>query len=151
MSNLSMTYNTAKNLTTNAYAKSGYQFMGWGSSATDTSVDYANGASVNNLTTTNGGTVRIYAIWRKTITITYSANGGSGAPSSQSVNIYNGTTSASFTIPTTTPTKSGYTFLGWSTSSSATSKKSNASYMAINKALEDMSTKDTGEIQRAPI
>jgi len=28
----------------------------------------------------------------------------------------------------------------------ATSKKSNASYLAINKALEDVSTKDTGEI-----
>jgi putative ATPase len=37
----------------------------------------------------------------------------------------------------------------------ATSKKSNASYMAINKALEDVSTKDTGEvpmhIRNAPI
>ena len=28
----------------------------------------------------------------------------------------------------------------------ARAKKSNASYMAINKALEDVSTKDTGEI-----
>ena len=28
----------------------------------------------------------------------------------------------------------------------AESKKSNASYLAINKALEDVSTKDTGEI-----
>lgn len=37
----------------------------------------------------------------------------------------------------------------------ATSKKSNASYMAINKALEDVATKDTGEIpmhiRNAPI
>ena len=37
----------------------------------------------------------------------------------------------------------------------ATSKKSNASYMAINKALEDVQTKDTGEvpmhIRNAPI
>lgn len=37
----------------------------------------------------------------------------------------------------------------------ATSKKSNASYMAINKALEDVKTKDTGEvpkhIRNAPI
>ena len=28
----------------------------------------------------------------------------------------------------------------------ATSKKSNASYLAINKALEDVATKDTGEV-----
>ena len=37
----------------------------------------------------------------------------------------------------------------------ATSKKSNASYLAINKALEDVSTKDTGtipmHIRNAPI
>ena len=37
----------------------------------------------------------------------------------------------------------------------ATSKKSNASYLAINKALEDVATKDTGEvpmhIRNAPI
>ena len=37
----------------------------------------------------------------------------------------------------------------------ATSKKSNASYLAINKAIEDISTKDTGEvpmhIRNAPV
>ncbi|MBE6522191.1 MAG: hypothetical protein E7Z62_03575 [Thermoplasmata archaeon] len=53
----------------------------------------------------------------------YDANGGSGAPSTQS---YTGssTSSHSFTISSTAPTRSGYTFLGWSTSSSA----STASY-----------------------
>ena len=57
----------------------------------------------------------------------YDANGGSGAPSTQS---YTGTSTSShsFTVSSTTPTKSGYTFLGWSTSSSATS----ASYTAGN-------------------
>ena len=49
-------------------------------------------------------------------TITYNANGGSGAPSSQTK--YYG---VSLTLSTTKPTRSGYTFLGWSTSSSATS------------------------------
>ncbi len=50
----------------------------------------------------------------------YNANGGSGAPSTQS---YTGTSTSShsFTISSTQPTRSGYTFLGWSTSSSATS------------------------------
>ena len=57
----------------------------------------------------------------------YNANGGTGAPSTQS---YTGTSTSShsFTVSSTTPTKSGYTFLGWSTSSSATS----ASYTAGN-------------------
>jgi len=50
----------------------------------------------------------------------YNANGGSGAPSTQS---YTGTSTSShsFTVASGTPTRSGYTFLGWSTSSSATS------------------------------
>ncbi|MDY0292915.1 MAG: InlB B-repeat-containing protein [Desulfuromonadaceae bacterium] len=50
----------------------------------------------------------------------YNANGGSGAPSTQS---YTGTSTSShsFTVSSSTPTRSGYTFLGWSTSSSATS------------------------------
>lgn len=52
-------------------------------------------------------------------TLSYNANGGSGAPSSQ-------TGGSTYKIPTTTPTRSGYKFLGWSTSSSASS----ASYEA---------------------
>jgi len=46
-------------------------------------------------------------------TLTYNANGGSGAPSSVS-------DITSTTISSTVPTRSGYDFLGWSTSSTAT-------------------------------
>ena len=45
-------------------------------------------------------------------TITYNANGGTGAPSSQ-------TFSGSTTLSTVQPARVGYTFLGWSASSSA--------------------------------
>ena len=50
-------------------------------------------------------------------TLSYNANGGSGAPSSQT-----GTGVGSYTFPisNTKPTRSGYTFLGWSLSSTAT-------------------------------
>ena len=54
-------------------------------------------------------------------TVSYNANGGSGAPSSQTVTAGN-----SVTIPTTAPTWTGHKFLGWSTSSSATSASYNA-------------------------
>lgn len=50
-------------------------------------------------------------------TITYNANGGSGAPPSQSY-YYGG---GNINLSTTTPTRSGYNFLGWSLSSTATS------------------------------
>lgn len=51
-------------------------------------------------------------------TLSYNANGGSGAPASQT-----GTGVGSYTFPisSTKPTRSGYTFLGWSLSSTATS------------------------------
>ena len=48
-------------------------------------------------------------------TITYNANGGSGAPASQT-KAYG----KNITLSSTVPTKSGYTFLGWSTSNTAT-------------------------------
>lgn len=54
-------------------------------------------------------------------TVSYNANGGSGAPSNQTK--YRDKT---LTLSSTKPTRTGYTFLGWSTSSTATS----ASYSA---------------------
>ena len=58
----------------------------------------------------------VYVIYRKKYTLSFNANGGSGAPSSKDV--YAGIGAY---IPTTKPSRTGYTFLGWSTSSSATS------------------------------
>lgn len=48
-------------------------------------------------------------------TIAYSANGGSGAPASQTK-----TYGTALTLSTTVPTRAGYNFLGWATSSTAT-------------------------------
>lgn len=48
--------------------------------------------------------------------ITFNANGGSGAPSSQTK-----WKDQTLTLSSTKPTRTGYTFLGWSTSSTATS------------------------------
>ncbi len=50
-----------------------------------------------------------------TFTVKYNANGGSGAPSSQTKK--NDTT---LKLSSTKPTRTGFTFLGWSTSSTAT-------------------------------
>ena len=49
-------------------------------------------------------------------TVSYNANGGSGAPSNQTK--WYG---ENLTLSSTVPTKTGYAFLGWSTSSTATS------------------------------
>lgn len=60
-----------------------------------------------------------YTILKKdSYKITFNSNGGSGSPSSQTK--WYG---ESLTLSSTKPTKTGYTFKGWSTSSSATSAK----------------------------
>lgn len=94
--------------------RSGYTFKGWGTYSSDTTVNYSAGA-----TYTSNSNLTLYAIWEsnapKTYTVSYNANGGTGAPSSQTK-----THNVTLTLRTTTPTRSGYTFKGWSTSSSAT-------------------------------
>lgn len=54
-------------------------------------------------------------------TVSFNANGGSGAPGNQTGCFYQ-----TITLSSTKPTRTGYDFLGWSTSSTATS----ASYSA---------------------
>ena len=104
--------------------RSGYTFLGWSKSSSASSATYTAGDTVyvdyNDLT--------LYAVWQENkqtyyAYLYYNANGGSGAPSTQSDSIYASSASGSksFTISTTKPTKSGYDFLGWSTSSSASS------------------------------
>ena len=61
----------------------------------------------------------IYVNAASTYTISYNANGGSGAPSSQTK-----THDKNLTLSTTKPTRSGYTFQGWSTSSTGAVKYS---------------------------
>ena len=92
--------------------RDGYEFAGWGTSATDTGVKYSAGGQY-----TGNANITLYAIWINVakLTINYNANGGSGAPSSQTHLI--NTTSK---ISGVKPTRDKYVFLGWSTSSTAT-------------------------------
>ena len=62
MSNQSFTYDETQQLSLNTFTKTGYAFRGWATSASGTIV-YTDGQTVSNLTTTNGGTVTLYAVW----------------------------------------------------------------------------------------
>lgn len=108
-------YGVDLTLPTTVPTRSGYTFKGWGTSSTSTSPSYQPGG---NYTSNSGRT--LYAIWESnaptTYTVSYNANGGSGAPASQTK-----TKNVTLTLSSTKPTRSGYTFLGWSTSSTATS------------------------------
>lgn len=92
--------------------RDGYEFAGWGTSATDTGVKYSAGGQY-----TGNANITLYAIWTNVakLTLAYNANGGTGAPSSQTHLI--NTTSK---ISGAKPTRDKYVFLGWSTSRTAT-------------------------------
>lgn len=117
----------------NGWSKSGYTLLGWSESSTATTATYSvtNGVA-DSWILSNVSPVKLYAIWSKTIKLTYDGNKGNGStsvsnvPSAQSATVYNSTTNYKFTLSSTKPTRTGYTFLGWSTSSTATS----ASYSA---------------------
>ena len=105
MSDQTFTYDKAQDLTANAFVKTGYTFAGW-SDTLGGSVKYADSESVSNLTSTEGATVTLYAVWQiNQYTITFNSNGGSEVESIAAE--YN----AHVTLPT--PTREGHTFAGW--------------------------------------
>ena len=59
-----MTYDTSEPLTANTFTKAGYNFAGW-SDSEDGAVKYPDGTSVKNMTTENGKTITLYAVWTK--------------------------------------------------------------------------------------
>ena len=92
--------------------KTGYTFKGWTNDPNSTEVIWTAGGKY-----TINASRKLYAVWKaKTYTISYNANGGSGAPKNQTK-----TYGKDLTLSTTKPTRTNYNFEGWSTSSTATS------------------------------
>jgi uncharacterized repeat protein (TIGR02543 family) len=63
MVNQSFTYGTSKALTANAFTRTGYVFQGWATSASGGKV-YNDKQKVQDLTTTSGAVVNLYAVWK---------------------------------------------------------------------------------------
>ena len=135
--------------------RSGYTFKGWGTSSTSTSPSYQPGGRY-----TSNSSRTLYAVWESdaptTYTVSYNANGGSGAPASQTK-----TKNATLTLSSIQPQRSGYSFLGWSTNSTATSVSynpgdsytANASvtlYAVWDKTNNDFSISDLTVSNSAP-
>ena len=115
------TYGTAQNLRTNNnnITRTGYTFLGWSTNPGATSATYTNGQSVSNLTATKGGTVNLYAVWqRNNYTVKFNANGGTGSLADQG---FSYGIAQNLRTNNNNITRTGYTFLGWSTNSGATS------------------------------
>lgn len=110
MKSLSCTYGTAKALTANAFKRSGYTFTGWEDANGNV---FNNKASVKNLTAEKNGTVTLYARWKLTeYKITYTLNGGTNSGANPAS--YKKTDSD---IVLQAPSRTGYDFAGWYTSS----------------------------------
>ena len=91
--------------------RTGYTFLGWSASASDTVPSFSAGADYEV-----NAAITLYAVWKaNTYTVSYNANGGTGAPANQTKTY--GTT---LKLSSTVPTRANYNFLGWGTSASAT-------------------------------
>lgn len=102
-------YGKSLTLSTSRPTKDGYNFSSWNTTATGSGTNYSPGgtypASANAAAT-------LYAKWtEKTFTVTYNANGGTGAPSADT-KYY----TRNLSLSTTVPIRENYKFLGWGTS-----------------------------------
>lgn len=89
--------------------RANYTFKGWATSSTG-GVVYSPGSTYST-----DASVTLYAVWGAAgYTVSYDANGGSGAPSSQSK-----TYGVNLTLSSMRPTRSNYTFKGWGTSAAS--------------------------------
>ena len=99
-------YTSPCQLPNNGFAKTGYSFDGWATSANG-KVAYANKASVTGLA--KSGVVNLYAHWKaNTYTVTYNANGGTGTMQNSTA-----TYDQDFITRKNAFKKEGYTFNGW--------------------------------------
>jgi len=89
----------------------GYTFLGWNTKADGTGTSYNPGGTYSS-----DANATLYAIWQvTTYTVSFDANGGSGAPADQTKTYGQG-----LALSSTEPTKTGYTFSKWNTKADGT-------------------------------
>ena len=131
--------------------RSGYDHIGWADSANATTVDYRGGDPI--VLTKDNPKKTIYAIWLPIFELHYNANGGTGAPDSQTYTSLSATsTQATFTSRNQIPTKDGYTFKGWADSAAATTAQYQpGGRIAVNHADSPKTVYAVWEKNAAPI
>lgn len=107
-------HGTALTLSGTKPTRTGYAFKGWAltkEAANAGTWYYQPGSSCGRNENTT-----LYAVWEaNTYTVSYNANGGTGAPGNQTK-----TYGVALTLSSTIPTRTNYTFVGWGTAASAT-------------------------------
>ena len=106
MDAVSQKHGTSYTIPDCGFTNSGYYFVGWATSASGDVVYYP-----GNIITSLTANLKLYAKWGYTpYTVSFNANGGTGT-------MVDVTTGSLYTIPECSFTKSGYTFVGWATTS----------------------------------
>lgn len=100
------THGTNLTLASGRPTRTGYTFTKWNTKADGSGTNYASGG-----TYTGNAALILYAQWTPdTYTVAFNANGGSGAPASQTK-----TYGVNLTLSTVRPSRTGYTFKCWNT------------------------------------
>lgn len=109
-------YKSAYTTRANWFKRTGHTFAGWNEAANGSGTSWTN--YINKpWTWTYTKSITLFAQWKiNTYTVSYNANGGSGAPGSQTK-----TFGQALTLSGTKPTRPNYTFKGWSPNKSAVS------------------------------
>ena len=107
-SSMSMKFDVAKNLTTNGFSSASSKFVGWNANADGTGTAYKDGQNVKNMTSTDGATVTLYAVWStNTYTVSF-VDGHDGTTITTARIPYGGNAT-----PPTKPHHDGYTPTSW--------------------------------------
>ncbi len=94
------------------FSRTGYDFVGYGYNSSMSSLSYHPGDSLTFVFyRSQTQNIHIYSLWQlKTYTVSYNANGGTGAPAAQTK-----VHGEALTLSSVVPTRSQYVFDGWST------------------------------------
>ena len=104
--------NTAVTISATEPQRADYDFLGWATASNATVPEYQPGGQFN----IGVGDKTLYAVWeRQTYTLSYNANGGSGAPLDQEVPV-----NTAANISSIIPVFPGHDFRGWALTASAT-------------------------------
>ena len=132
------THNLSITVPTTIPTREGWTFQGWSKTKNSKTVDYASGASY-----TENKARTLYAVWKRTVTVTFMPNGSSTTQTTRTCEVWNNESNCSITSPAITPT-SGFSALGWNTTAGATTSAwtqntakniaSSTTYYAITKS-----------------